>query len=332
MRPAPRASLRVKTPCCVDASSARVRSGSVFILASCARVRHPEHASYLRGLCDLEPHSSRRNGLLLAADEGDGAVEEGFDVLVLAFVDAVEPVGDARPRTGRSRSRRGRARPSRRRAASRRRSRGAGRCRGGGTARCRSRRGRRRGSSTSVSRRSTFMHSAHAEIAAFVAAYAASAGGESRAATDDTYTMRPAALDDLGEQREREAHRREVVDPHQLARRSSGVSIVHRLALRDAGVVDEHVDAAELVGDAAARTRRARRGRRGRSSTRATRARARGTRASTSSSRSARRAQMPTVAPRCRESLGERGADARRRAGHQHVLALQVVASSTRGR
>ena len=35
------------------------------------------------------------------------------------------------------------------------------------------------------------MHSAHAEIAAFVAAYAPSAGGDSRAATDDTNTMRP---------------------------------------------------------------------------------------------------------------------------------------------
>ena len=36
------------------------------------------------------------------------------------------------------------------------------------------------------------MHSAHAEIAAFVAAYAASPGGDRRAATDDTNTIRPA--------------------------------------------------------------------------------------------------------------------------------------------
>ena len=59
------------------------------------------------------------------------------------------------------------------------------------------------------------MHSAHAEIAAFVAAYAASAGGDSRAATDEMYTIRP-ALDDLGKQREREAHGREVVDAHHV--------------------------------------------------------------------------------------------------------------------
>ena len=39
---------------------------------------------------------------------------------------------------------------------------------------------------TGVSRRSTWMHSAHAEMAAFVAAYAASAGGDKRAATDET--------------------------------------------------------------------------------------------------------------------------------------------------
>ena len=37
------------------------------------------------------------------------------------------------------------------------------------------------------------------------------------------------------------------------------------------------------------------------------------------------RAQMPTIAPRCREAFGERGADARRRSGDQHVLAGQVV-------
>ena len=36
------------------------------------------------------------------------------------------------------------------------------------------------------------MHSAHAEIAAFDAAYAASPGGDSRAATDETNTTRPA--------------------------------------------------------------------------------------------------------------------------------------------
>ena len=168
------------------------------------------------------------------------------------------------------------------------------------------------------------MHSAHAEIAAFVAAYAASAGGESRAATDDTNTMRPRALDDLGEQREREPDGREVVD-RITASTISGVEHLHRLALRDAGVVDEHVDAAELVGRRAARTRRARRGRPGRSSTRATRARARGSAPSTSSSWSARRAQMPTVAPRAANPSASAGADARRRAGHEHVLAVQVV-------
>ena len=35
------------------------------------------------------------------------------------------------------------------------------------------------------------MHSAHAEIAAFEAAYAASPGGDRRAATDDRNTTRP---------------------------------------------------------------------------------------------------------------------------------------------
>ena len=44
---------------------------------------------------------------------------------------------------------------------------------------------------TSVSRRSTCRHSAHAEIAALVAEYADSPGGERRAATDDTYMSRP---------------------------------------------------------------------------------------------------------------------------------------------
>ena len=42
------------------------------------------------------------------------------------------------------------------------------------------------------------MHSAHAEIAALDAAYAASPGGDSRAATDDRNTMRPARATSSG--------------------------------------------------------------------------------------------------------------------------------------
>ena len=143
------------------------------------------------------------------------------------------------------------------------------------------------------------MDSAHAVIAALVAAYAASAGGREAGRDRRDVHDAPGPLDELGEQREREAHRREVVDAHDASTIVGG-ELVHAAALRDAGVVHEHVDAAELVGRPAPRTRRARRGRRGRSSTLATRARARGTRASTSSSWSARRAQMPTVAPRAR--------------------------------
>ena len=142
------------------------------------------------------------------------------------------------------------------------------------------------------------MHSAHAEIAAFVAAYAASPGRR-RAGPRPTRRTRcgPARSMISGEQREREPDRREVVDRASPPRRSRASSASTGLRFGMPGVVHEHVDAAELVGRLRARTRRARRGRRGRSSTRATRARARGTRASTSSSWSARRAQMPTVAP-----------------------------------
>ena len=93
------------------------------------------------------------------------------------------------------------------------------------------------------------------------------------------------------------------------------------------GVVHEHVDAAELVG-ACARTPRAV------EVGEVDRPRAR----SGACSRQPREHLVePVGAPRadadgraaCREALGERGADARRRAGDEHVLALQVVASST---
>ena len=75
---------------------------------------------------------------------------------------------------------------------------------------------------------------------------------------------------------------------------------------------------------------RARRGRRGRSSTHATRACAAG---------SAFEHFVETVGAPCadadgraalREALGQRGADPRRRSGHQHVLAVQVVRSWSR--
>ena len=133
----------------------------------------------------------------------------------------------------------------------------------------------------------------------------------------------PPARSSSGEQREREPHRREVVDAHRrlddLGRRAS----ITRLRFGMPALFTSTSMPPSSSADLRPRTLRARRGRRGRPSTPAIRARARGTRASTSSSRSARRAQMPTVAPRFGEPLGERGADARRRAGHQHVLAAE---------
>ena len=68
---------------------------------------------------------------------------------------------------------------------------------------------------------------------------------------DDTFTMSPVpALHHPGEQGEGEAHRREVIHRHH-ALDVVGREVVVRRALRDAGVVDQHVDAAELgVGPA----------------------------------------------------------------------------------
>ena len=156
--------------------------------------------------------------------------------------------------------------------------------------------------------------------AAFDAAYAASAGGPSRAATDEMFTMRPAALDQLGQQREREPDRREVVDRHHrlddLGRRApctvrrfgmpalfTSTSMPPSSSLASRGERLDAVEVGEVDGP--------------RSATRASApARARAPRRA----RSSRRAQMPTVAPRCREPLGERGADARRRAGDSTCL------------
>ena len=153
-----------------------------------------------------------------------------------------------------------------------------------------------------------------------VAAYAASAGGESRAATDDTYTMRPAAGDDLVEQREREPHGREVVDAHRR--------------LDDLGREVEHRACASGC-PRCSRARRCRRARRtrvranasspSRSARSTVHARDSGACTRQRSSTSfelvgAARADADGRAP-LRESLRERGADARRRARHQHVLA-----------
>ena len=150
------------------------------------------------------------------------------------------------------------------------------------------------------------------------------AGGDSRAATDDTNTMPAGALDDPGQQREREAHRREVVDRASPLRRSSASSTVHGLALRDARRCSRARRCRRARRTPARRTRRAP----SRSARSIVHARESGAcsrhRASTASSLSVRRAQMPTVAPRSANPR-ERGADARRRAGHEHVLAVQVV-------
>ena len=160
--------------------------------------------------------------------------------------------------------------------------------------------------------------------AAFDAAYAASLGGLKRAATDEMLTMRPLALDEPGEQGEREADGGEVVDRHHRLDDIGG-ELLHPPALRDAGVVHEHVDAAELV-DGPRRERV--------DAVEVGQVDGPGARSGSVFAEPGEHGVEAVGAPGAdadgraggRESLGERGADPRRSAGHEHVLAGDCVA------
>ena len=132
------------------------------------------------------------------------------------------------------------------------------------------------------------------------------------------------ARDDLGEQRQREADRREVVDLHHAlddrrrrAREPCGASGCRRCS-RARRCRRALPKPASANASSASRSER--------STVHACESGACARhRASTSCSLSSRRAQIPTVAPRRANPSAETGADPRRRAGHEHVLAVQVV-------
>src|SRR5262245_1392712 len=80
-------------PWCAAAIAARSLSTS--IATGCRDPETPRTGvSWPRHAKRIHAGSEWGGGSALGADEGDGAVEEGGDVLVLAFEHAVEPVGD----------------------------------------------------------------------------------------------------------------------------------------------------------------------------------------------------------------------------------------------
>ena len=124
------------------------------------------------------------------------------------------------------------------------------------------------------------------------------------------------ALDHAGQQREREAHRREVVHRHHA------LDVGGRQRRRPPPLrARRRCSPARRRRRARRRTLRANASIASRSERSVTHIRESGAcsrqRASTSARRSSRRAQMPTVAPRSRERQRGRRADARRRAGDE---------------
>ena len=100
---------------------------------------------------------------------------------------------------------------------------------------------------TPVPGSSTYSDSVNSSSAAFDAEYAPTPNATRCTPIDDTFTMSPRPRSIMpGQQREREPHRREVVDRHDALDVVGG----HRRGappLGDAGVVHQHVDAAQLV-------------------------------------------------------------------------------------
>ena len=135
--------------------------------------------------------------------------------------------------------------------------------------------------------------------------------------------MRPLALDEPGEQRERQPDGGEVVDRHDRLD-DVGREVLHAPALRDAGVVHQHVDPAELVdGPSRERVDAVEVGQVDGPGARLGRVLAE------PREHGVEAVGAPGADPdrraRGREALGERGADPRRAARHEHPLARYCV-------